>query len=191
MNYFISISIIISICLNSYEVYKIYIVNTFLWYKLTFLGVDFKVYYNTLVHSLSLPMLLNYWVKFWTNSIKHFWNNRPVRLPTLRFSYTHFLTVAILRFFKKGINFVITIAFCNDTAYTRVFWFDNWLVWRYSSWSAHENTWMLRTSFTASWKTNNHSSSCTLQMEHHFILPIYIMYLKQYNYVMYQTCIIT
>ena len=117
-------------------------------------------------------MLRNYWVKFWTNSIKHFWNNRPVRLPTLRFSYTHFLTVAILRFFKKGINFVITIAFCNDTAYTRVFWFDNSLVWRYSSWSAHENTWMLRTSFTASWKTNNHSSSCTLQTEHHFILPI-------------------
>ena len=114
-------------------------------------------------------MLRNYWVKFWTNSIKHFWNNRPVRLPTLRFSYTLFLTVAILRFFKKGINFVITIAFCNDTAYTRVFWFDNWLVWRYSSWSAHENTWILRTSFTASWKTNNHSSSCTLQTEHHFI----------------------
>ena len=114
-------------------------------------------------------MLRNYWVKFWTNSIKHFWNNRPVRLPTLRFSYTLFLSVAILRFFKKGINFVITIAFCNDTAYTRVFWFDNWLVWRYSSWSAHENTWMLRTSFTASWKTNNHSSSCTLQTEHHFI----------------------
>ena len=132
-------------------------------------------------------MLRNYWVKFWTNSIKHFWNNRPVRLPTLRFSYTLFLTVAILRFFKKGINFVITIAFCNDTAYTRVFWFDNWLVWRYSSWSAHENTWMLRTSFTASWKTNNHSSSCTLQTEHHFILPIYIMYFKQYNYRMYQT----
>ena len=151
------------------------------------MGVDFKVYYNTLVHALSLPMFLNYWVKFWTNSIKHFWNNRPIRLPTLRFSHTHFLTVAILRFFKKGINFVITIAFCNDTAYTRVFWFDNWLVWRYSSWSAHENTWMLRTSFTASWKTNNHSSSCTLQTEHHFILPIYILYFKQYNYRMYQT----
>ena len=114
-------------------------------------------------------MLRNYWVKFWTNSIKHFRNNRPVRLPTLRFSYTLFLTVAILRFFKKGINFVITVAFCNDTAYTRVFWFDNWLVWRYSSWSAHENTWMLRTSCTASWKTNNHSSSGTLQTEHHFI----------------------
>ena len=27
--------------------------------------------------------------------------------------------------------------------------------------------------------------------EHHFILPISILYLKQYNYVMYQTCIIT
>ena len=27
--------------------------------------------------------------------------------------------------------------------------------------------------------------------EHHYILPIYIMYLKQYNYKMYQTCIIT
>ena len=114
-------------------------------------------------------MLLNYRVKFWTNSIKHFWNNRPIRLPTLRFSHTHFLTVAILRFLKKGINFVITIAFYNDTAYTRVFWFENTSVWRYFSLSAHENTWMLRTSFTASWKTNNHSSSCTLQTEHHFI----------------------
>ena len=119
-----------------------------------------------------------YWVKFWTNFIKHFWNNRPVRLPTLRFSYTLFLTVAILRFFKKGINFVITIAFYNDTAYTRVFWFENIPVWRYFSLSAHENTWMLRTSFTASWKTNNHSSSCTLQTEHHFILPIYICILN-------------
>ena len=122
-----------------------YIVNPFLLYKLTFLvlgcGFQSTVWYNTLVNALlSLPLLRNDWVKFWTNSIKHFWNNRPVRLPTLRFSYTLFLTVAILRFFKKGINFVITIAFCNDTAYTRVFWFDNWLVWRYSSWSAHKKT---------------------------------------------------
>ena len=124
---------------------------------------------------------------FWTNYIQHFWNNRPVRLPPLRFSYTHFLTVAILRFFEKGIKFVITIAFYNDTDYTIVFWFENKSVWRYFSLSAHENTWILRTSFTASWKTNNHSSSCTLQMEHHFILPIYIMYCKKYNYRMYQT----
>ena len=153
------------------------IVNPFLLYKLTFLGVDFKVSYNTLLNALSLPMLRNYWVKFWTNSIKHFWNNRPVRLPTLRFSYTLFLTVAILRFFKKGINFVITVAFYNDTAYARVSWFENWPVWRYLSWSSHENTWILRTSFTASWKTNNHSSSCTQQTEHHYISPIYIMYL--------------
>ena len=132
-------------------------------------------------------MLLNYWVKFWTNSIKNFWNNRPVRLPPLRFSYTHFLTVAIIGFFKKGINFVITVAFYKETAYPRVFWFENWSVWRYFSLSAHENTWILRTSFTASWKTNNHSSSCTLQTEHHFILPIYYVFEKILLYRMYQT----
>ena len=83
-----------------------------------------------------------------------------------------------LDFSKKVSILLHTFACCNDTAYTRVFWFDYWLVWRYSSWSAHENTWMLRTSFTASWKTNNHSSSCTLQTEHHFILPIYICILN-------------
>ena len=103
-------------------------------------------------------------------------NSEPTRLniseTIVRYdshSYTLFLTVAILRFFKKGINFVITVAFYNDTAYARVSWFENWPVWRYLSWSSHENTWILRTSFTASWKTNNHSSSCTLQTEHHFI----------------------
>ncbi len=42
--------------------------------------------------------------------------------------------------------------------------------------SAHENAWILRTSFTAPWKTNNHSSSCTSQMEHHFILPVYYVF---------------
>ena len=48
------------ICFPIYIFSYVYIVNPFLLYKLTFLGVDFKVYYNTLVHSLSLPMFLNY-----------------------------------------------------------------------------------------------------------------------------------
>ena len=134
-------------------------------------------------------MLLNYWVKFWTNSIKNFWNNRPVRLPPLRFSYTHFLTVAILEFSKEGISFVTMVTFSKQTPRAWILWLGEWSVWRYFSSSGHENTWIMRTSFTASWKTNNHSSSCTQRTEHHFILPIYIMYLKQYNYRMYQTCI--
>ena len=32
-----------------------------------------------------------------------------------------------------------------------------------------KNTWIMRMSFTAFWKTNNHSSSCTQQTEHHII----------------------
>jgi len=38
---------------------------------------------------------------------------------------THFLAVAILVFFKKSINFVITVAFYNDTAYVEVLWFGD------------------------------------------------------------------
>ena len=54
-----------------------------------------------------------------------------------------------------------------------------------------ENTWIIRTSFTASWKTNNHSSSCTQRTEHHFFYLYILCISKNSNYIMYQTCIIT
>ena len=42
--------------------------------------------------------------------------------------------------------------------------------------SAHENTWIVRASFTASWKTNHHSSICTQLTERHFDFT-YIKYI--------------
>ena len=88
------------------------------------------------------------WKSFPTvGSIRIFWNNHAVEPPFLRSSSTHFLTVAILTFHKEGINLVIIVVFYKETASATVFWFEDSSVWRYFSLSAHENTWILRTSF--------------------------------------------
>ena len=44
-----------------------------------------------------------------------------------------------------------------------------------------KNTWIMRMSFTAFWKTNNHSSSCTQQTEHH-IIYLYNICIVKYKY---------
>ena len=69
----------------------------------------------------------------------NFWNNRLARLPPLRSSFTHFLTVAILEFSKKGISFVSMVKSYKQTLHAWILWLEEWSVWRSKSLSTWQN----------------------------------------------------
>ena len=133
-------------------------------------------------------MLLNYWVKFWTNSIKMsetiarydshlFVLHTPIswQLQSSDFSKKISILSSQLHFRKRQL--MPEYSGLNIDPFGDIFVCPRMKTHGYCERHSPRPGKQTITPRVA-----------LLQTEHHVILPIYIMYYKKYNYRMYQTC---